>query len=141
MLDGPQYGDVRASVRVKLVDGRRSAGLVWRYQDPENYYLAWLDLGEQRVGAYRFTRGNRIRIRSEDDLELDPNAWHALKVAHEGGTIKIYLGGIKVVDVRDRTFREPGGVGLWSTGDSVAYFDDFRVEEGHHDRRHEASRR
>lgn len=141
ILDGPRYSNAYVSVRVKFVDGPRSAGLVWRYQDPENYYLAWLDLAEQRVGLYRFTRGNRIRIRSEDELELDPNAWHTLKIAHEGGAIKTYLGGIKVFDVRDRTFPEPGGVGLWSTGDSVAFFDDFRIDEAPDDRRHEDSRR
>lgn len=133
VLDGPARGDVQVSVRLRLSDGSRSGGLVWRYQDPENYYLASLEIGEQRVGVYRVTRGTRVRIRSDDELELDPNAWHTLKIVQERGEIRTYIGGIKVFDVRDRTFRDlggmAGGVGLWSTGDSVAHFDDLRVEE------------
>lgn len=133
VLDGPARGDVQVSVRLKLIDGSRSGGLVWRYQDPENFYLASLEISDQRVGVYRVTRGTRVRIRSDDELELDPGAWHTLKIVQERGEIRTYIGGIKVFDVRDRTFRDlggmPGGVGLWSTGDSVAHFDDFRVEE------------
>jgi hypothetical protein len=133
VLEGPSRGDVQASVRLRLIDGSRAGGLVWRYQDPENYYLASLEIGEQRVGVYRVTRGTRVRIRSDDELELDPNAWHTLKIVQERGEIRTYIGGIRVFDVRDRTLRElggvAGGVGLWSTGDSVAHFDDFRVEE------------
>ena len=78
---------------------------------------------------YRFVRSNRIRIESKDDLELDPNGWHVLKAVHEDDRIRVYLGGIKVFDAHDRTFPDSGGVGVWSSGESVTYFDDLRVED------------
>lgn len=101
--------------------------------------MLWLDLATQRVGVYRFTQGNRIRLRSEGDLELDPDAWHTLKAVQDGSRIKAYVGGIRVFDTRDRTAGERGSVGLWSTADSVVYFDELRVEEVRDD--HESPRR
>lgn len=128
LLDGPPQGRVSLSVRLRLTSGERSGGIVWRVQDAENYYLARLDLTRQDLGVYRVVHGNRARIEGEDDLELDPDAWHMLKVVDEGDGIRVYLGGIRVLRARDRTFREAGAVGLWCTGDSVAHFDDLRVD-------------
>jgi hypothetical protein len=129
ILDGPPRVDLELSARVKLAGGSRSGGLVWHYENPDNYHLVSLDLDEQRVGIYRFTAGNRVRLRSEDDLELDPNAWHTLKVISEAARIRVYIGGIRVFEARDRSLRAAGGVGLWSAGDSIVQFDDFRIEE------------
>ena len=83
-------------------------GLVWRVQDAENYYLARLDLDRQDIGLYRVTAGNRTRIEGEDDLELDPTAWHTLRVVQEDENIRVYLGGIRVLRARDRTFGKTG---------------------------------
>jgi hypothetical protein len=126
--------DLTVSVRLKLAAGDRSAGLVWRYQDPDNYYVARLNLDRQYLAVYRVVDGNVVRFAAEDDLELDPDAWYTLKVTHEGPRLRVYLGGIRVLDRRDRTFRQ-GGVGLWSTSGSTAWFDDLRVERSESRRR------
>ena len=98
-------------------------------QDANNYYLARLDVdgGEQDIALYRIVNGNRVRVDGEDDLELDRAAWHTIKVVQEDDTIRVYLGGIRVLRARDRTFAKPGGVAVWCTGDAVAHFDDLRV--------------
>src|SRR6185436_19060611 len=49
---------------------------------------------------------------------------HVLKVVQGDDRIRVYLGGIKVFDAKDRTFRGAGGIGLWSSGDSAAQFED-----------------
>ncbi|HKY19805.1 MAG TPA: family 16 glycoside hydrolase [Vicinamibacterales bacterium] len=129
IFTGAQYQDVEITVRLKATGGSRSAGLVWRYQDPLNHYAAQLDLAKQELAVYRVSGGNRIRIEHEDDLELDPEAWHSLRVVHEDGEIRVYLGGIRVFGERDRRSRGPAGVGLWSSGDTTVMFDDFRIED------------
>jgi len=129
VLSGAQYADVELSVRIKATGGHRSAGLVWKYQDPLNHYAVQLDLGKQELAMYRVSSGNRIRLEREDDLELDPDAWHSLKVVHEEGQIRVYLGGIRVFNERDRMPRALAGVGVWSGGDTTVIFDDFRVED------------
>lgn len=125
---GAQYQDVEISVRLKATSGSRSAGLVWKYQDPMNHYAVQLDLARQDVAMYRVVSGNRIRVEREDDLELDPDAWHSLRVVQDGGETRVYLGGIRVFTDRDRSVRVPAGVGLWTSGDTAVMFDDFRIE-------------
>lgn len=128
VLDTPHPAQMRASVRLKLPDGERVGGLVWRYQDAENFYLAALDLNVQELALYRVVRGNRIRLDEEDDLELDAMAWHSVRVVHDEDDIRVSLGGIGVMRARDRTFTTGGRAGVWSGGGATAWFDDFRVE-------------
>ena len=130
VLSGAGYQDVELSVRLKAVAGSRSAGLVFKYQDPLNHYAVQLDLAKQELAMYRVSSGNRIRLEYEDDLELDPDAWHSLKVVQKQGHIRVYLGGIRVFGEPDRLSRGPASVGLWSAGDTSAMFDDFRIEAG-----------
>jgi hypothetical protein len=129
VLSGATYQDVELSVRVKTTGGARSAGLVWKFQDPLNHYAVQLDLTRQELAMYRVSSGNRIRLEREDDLELDADAWHSLKVLQQNGEIRVYLGGIRVFGERDRLAGNAGGVGLWTSGDSTVMFDDFRVED------------
>ena len=107
IFSGAQYQDVQVSVRFKATGGARTAGLVWKYQDRMNHYSAQLDLAKQELAVYRVVNGNRIRLEREDDLELDPDAWHSLKVFQESGQIRVYLGGIRVFSERDRLPRAP----------------------------------
>ena len=135
IFSGAQYQDVELSVRLKATAGARAAGLVWKYQDAQNHYAVQLDLVKQELAMYRVSSGNRIRLEREDDLELDPDAWHSLKVLQEDGEIRVYLGGIRVFSERDRQVRGPASVGLWTSGDTTCLFDDFRVEDETDERR------
>jgi hypothetical protein len=128
VYSGAQYQDVRISVRLKANSGARTAGLVWKYHDPMNHYAVQLDLAKQELSMYRLAGGNRIRVEHEDDLELDPEAWHSLRIVQDGGETRVYLGGIRVFTDRERAARAPAGVGLWASGDTAAMFDDFRIE-------------
>lgn len=129
IFSNAQFQDVQVSVRLKAIGGGRIAGLVWKYQDPLNHYSAQLDLAKQELTVYRVANGNRIRLEREDDLEIDPDAWHSLKVFQERGVIRVYLGGIRVFTERDRMPRIAANVGLWTGGDSTVMFDDFRIED------------
>jgi hypothetical protein len=134
VAEGTLFGDLVLSARLRFMEGARSAGLVWRYRDQDNYYLATLDLREQEIRIYRVVAGNRTRLADEDDLELDEKAWHLLKIEHRGARVRVWINGVPASDARDRTFQERGGVGLWTTGDTVAWFDDLFVEPALPDR-------
>ena len=127
VVEGTSLTNLSLSVRARFVDGRRSAGLVWRYRDADNYYLASLDLRQQDLRVYRVVRGNRTRLDDEDDLELDPAAWHLLKIEHRGTRMRLWIDGVPVSDARDRNNETAGAVGLWTTDDSVVWFDDLSV--------------
>jgi hypothetical protein len=130
--------DVIVSVRLRLSGGGRAGGVVWRYQDPANFYAAVLDLTRGTLFLYLFRNGNRITVEAEDDLELDPNAWHTLRVVHERSSVYVALGGIRVFEERggrlDRTL-SIGRAGVLAAGDADVSFDDLRIEPGRPPRR------
>ena len=110
-------------------------------QDADNYYLARLDLDRQDIALYRVSAGNRTRIDGEDDLELDPTAWHTLRVVQEDEKIRVYLGGIRVLRARDRTFDKGGRRGPLVRGRRRRAFRRPPRRHGRTQGRHADSRR
>jgi hypothetical protein len=107
-VDQEAYEDVEVSVRLRLRQGSRRAGLLVRYADPLNHYAVQLNLAARDLAVYRVIAGNRIRVDRHDELELDPEAWHTLRVVCDGDSLRVSLGGIPVVRERDRAFRGSG---------------------------------
>jgi hypothetical protein len=120
-------GDV--SVRLKPVRGRggHSAGVVFRYRDPDNYYIASADSLRQAVSVYKVENGIRRPLLTPVKREFPQNQWSILKVSVGGNRIQVYVDHRRILRLDDASFRGAGKVGLWTDGDSVTYFDDFRV--------------
>jgi hypothetical protein len=125
---GSPFAGSSLSARVRFPDGPSVAGLTWRHRDPQNYYSVALDLRAQSVRIYRVVAGNRTRLEDEDDLELDPAAWHTVKVEDSGGRMRVWIDGVPVVDGRDRSSPDAGAIGVWANGDATAWFDDLQAE-------------
>lgn len=132
IAEAPATDDAAASARLRFVSGARTGGLVWRYLNDQNFYALVLDIAHQDLALYRVTSGNRINIDVEDALELDPQAWHTLKVQHVESEIRVYLGGIRVFNQQDRRddrrAHQPGRTGLLASGHSEVWFDDVKIE-------------
>lgn len=126
---GPSVKDVRVSVSVQLIDGRRVGGVLWRYQDPNNFYSVTINLQEQELLLYRRTRGSRIQLDRATSLTLDHERWHNLTVVHRGDQIHVHLDGIRVLDARDTWVAVAGRGGVWADLASRAGFDDLWIEE------------
>lgn len=122
--------DLTIAVRLRLAGGGRAGGVVWRYVDPANFYAAILDLERAELSLYRVTNGNMIEIEEENDLELDVNAWHSLKVVHDDAEVRVSLGGIRVFSDDERRHGRllpRGRAGLVAAGDSEVWYDDLRI--------------
>jgi hypothetical protein len=121
--------DGEVSVRIKPVSGRevKGGGLVWRYRDENNYYLARASSVEKNVAVFRVQNGQRIPLLAMARHEIPANDWSILKVALRGSRFQVYLDHRRILQGWDNTYTGFGQVGLCTVGDSVAYFDDFRV--------------
>jgi hypothetical protein len=129
ILDNINLRDGDVSVRIKPVSGKedRSGGVVWRYHDPDNYYLARVDALTRNLVVYKVHNGIRKQVLPAVRHEVPANAWSILKVSVRGDRIQVYIDHRRVLQGTDRTFAGTGKVGLWTVADSVTYFDDFRV--------------
>jgi len=129
ILDNVNLGDGDVSVRIKPVAGRQdqAGGVVFRYRDENNYYLARANATQQNVALLKVENGQRVPLAPAVKHDVPLNTWQILKISVRANRIQVYLDHRRVLQTRDATFRGPGKVGLWTVGDSVTYFDDFRV--------------
>jgi Domain of Unknown Function (DUF1080) len=123
------FKDITLSVRARPVSGQvdQGFGLVWRYQDANNYYITRCNADEDNCAIYHTVKGSRRAFLSQN-VKVAKHAWHTLKLEATGDHFVVTYDGNKVLDAKDETFKDAGRVGLWTKADSVIEFDDLAVE-------------
>jgi hypothetical protein len=102
VLPAAAIGDGYVATKFKPITGKQDqagGGVVWRWKNGDNYYVARANALENNVSLY-YTELSGMRIR----VSLDGKTYIDTQDAHIAGT---------------------GAVGLWSKADSVTSFDDF----------------
>ena len=123
------FKDVALAVSFKAVKGNtdQGGGLVWRYLDANNYYVARMNPLEDNFRLFKVVNGKRLQIASKDSLEVPAGTWHKMTVTMKGDQIECTLNGKKYLEAKDGTFKKAGRVGLWTKADAQTYFDDLSV--------------
>ena len=134
-LGSASLADGYVQVSFKALSGRRdqAGGVMWRWKDGNNYYVARANALENNVSLYYTTNGRRNTIQYAD-APVARNTWHTLRVEFRGASIKVSLNGKSYIDVQDTHIPGAGAVGLWTKADSVSAFDDFSFGDGGHTR-------
>src|SRR5688572_25426884 len=130
VVEGVKAKDVDVSVRFKTVSGKvdQAAGLIVRYRDKGNYYVARANAEEGNVRIYKFENGKRSRQFAGANLDVTSGEWHTLKLGVKGNHFTVSLDGKVLFEADDATFADAGQVGVWTKADSVTYFDDLTIE-------------
>lgn len=102
----------------------QAGGVVWRWKDGNNYYVARANALEDNVTIYHTIEGSRRQFKNVN-MKVAPNQWHLLRVEFEGNRFKVLLDGRLAIESSDDSFKEAGAVGVWTKADSVTAFDDF----------------
>ncbi|MEM7152233.1 MAG: hypothetical protein AAF799_05290 [Myxococcota bacterium] len=128
LAEGTEYGDVDISVMVKAGTGEldQGGGPIWRVIDEDNYYIARWNPLEKNARFYIVQSGSRSAL-GKVELDLDPAAWHSLRVVSEGAVMQLFIDDEPVLRVEDDTHKKPGQVGLWTKADAATWFDDLSV--------------
>ena len=126
----PELKDLALSVSFKAIDGKedQGGGLVWRYQDADNYYLARANPLESNLRVYKVVNGNRKQIESYS-LPITAQTWHNLAVIHQKNIIRCYYDGQLFIETKDSTINTFGKAGLWTKADAQTYFDNFIIKD------------
>jgi hypothetical protein len=128
--------DVDLSARVKPVSGRvdQAAGLVWRFQNEDNYYLVRANALENNVVLYKVEKGARTDLPVTGEgrtygkkVQVPSGEWSTMRVVAVGPRFEVFFNGSKLYEVEDTTFAQPGKVGFWTKADSVTQFDDLTI--------------
>jgi hypothetical protein len=136
VLTDVSTANVDLSVRFRPVSGRvdQAAGLVWRYQDEDNYYIVRANALEDNVVLYKVQNGRRTDLAVKGEgrtygkpAEVPAGQWSTLRVVATGPRFEVHFNGKKLYEVEDTTFTRAGRVGVWTKADSVTHFDDLTV--------------
>ncbi len=121
------YSDVVISTSFKTISGNidQAAGIIFRIQDKDNYYILRTNALENNVNIYKYIGRRRSAIK-EGSGKVVPGQWQELRVEAIGNHISGFLNGQLVVEATDDTYKA-GKVGLWTKADSVTCFDDVMV--------------
>jgi hypothetical protein len=126
VLDAESFADGVVQVKFKPIAGRddQAGGLVWRWKDKNNYYVARANAQENNVALY-YTEGGRRKTIKYVDAPVAANAWHALRVEFAGTKIRVLLDGQLRIEQDDAHLAGTGKSGVWSKADSVTTFAEF----------------
>ena len=102
----------------------QAGGVVWRWKDGDNYYVARANALENNVSLYYTARGIRKTLKYVD-APVPAGQWHTLRVEFAGTKIAVSLDGKRYIDFSDEHITGAGNVGVWTKADSVTAFSEF----------------
>src|SRR3954451_16639494 len=133
LKDDTSIKDGFIEIKFKAVAGweDRAAGVVWRANDANNYYVARANALEDNFVLYKAVNGVRTALEIVGrkggygvSVPVPANIWHSLRVDFKGTRFIASFNGRPMFEVEDSTFTGAGKVGLWTKADSVTLFDE-----------------
>jgi hypothetical protein len=126
VLRQSSLADGFVEVKFKPLAGKedQAGGIIWRFKNGDNYYVARANALENNVSLYYTENGNRKTLKYVD-APVAGNAWHTLRVEFSGQAIRVDLDGKTYIEFKDGHIAGAGAVGVWTKADSVTAFDDF----------------
>ena len=82
---------------------------------------------EDNIDLFKTVKGRRSKI-EEVPVKVAAGEWHTLRFEAKGRHLKVTFDGRVVIETNDRTFSNPGKVGLWTKADSVSAFSGLKIE-------------
>src|SRR5665213_152714 len=133
IYDGDTFSDFTFSTRFEIVSGiaEQMAGLVFRFQNSSNFYVARVSLQGHNLRFYKVVNGLRS-VPIGTMLDIPAGTWHKLTVKCEGAQFNILLDDRLVIfnnmsTINDTTFTA-GKLGFWTKSDALSYFADGEVD-------------
>jgi len=115
--------DYSVTSKVKVSSTGIRAGLVGRYTDTGNYYMAYLYNGRAYLERRKAAQTSTLKYVS---VAYTANTWQTLMLSMQGSTISVWLNGVSVISVVNADLAA-GKPGLYNTK-GVAKWDDVVVD-------------
>jgi hypothetical protein len=125
-------------MKFKAISGSqdRAAGIVWRANDANNYYVVRANALEDNVVLYKTVKGTRSSLDIVGrkggygvNVAVPSGTWHTLRIDFKAARFSVSFNGKQLFEVEDSTFPDAGKVGLWTKADSVTLFDEVTYGE------------
>jgi hypothetical protein len=126
MTAGDSWTDYSYEGKVKLPITNANAGIVFRVQNADNYYMYRINASNQNLELYKAVNG-QLTLVSSTTFEAQANQWYTIKASIVDNTIKGYVDGVlKTQWTNPVTELTTGKIGFRTTSVDVS-FDDALV--------------
>ncbi len=126
-----EYGDLSVGIRSELGTPNAGAGLVFGFQDLQNFYAVLIYPSTNTVKAYRVLNGEPTLI-DEHMVIPKKTLWHFLRIQRNTimskELIEIFFDNQLILSLSDQSLGT-GHIGLATSGDGIFAFDNFRAVE------------
>jgi hypothetical protein len=130
-------GDLSVKFKIDGGGAVKTAGIVWRYQDRNNYYLLHFSAVEKNIVLYRILDGKTQAIPAVGARpgtvgiahDIRAGQWYVAKVMFRGARVRVLFGNRRLFDAEDNAMLVAGKTGVWTKGRTTASFDDFRIDK------------
>ncbi len=128
MPDSPTTSDARISVQFKIMPGHtvEKAGLVVRFIDPSHYFVLMADPQNNRLSLCKADI-QFVVCNYERNVTISAGQWHTLEATISSMGIGGWLDGEEIIKANNQYYSS-GQIGLWTKGDTEAYFDDLKIK-------------
>ena len=126
---GQNFKNFTLKTKFKLVTGviETMAGIVFHYQDINNYYYVRASGGGNTFAFFKVVDGQRgepVRVKAD----VPEGQWHTMSVTTDDSKIRVTLNGKPILpELTDYTFTG-GKIGFWTKSDAVSYFADTEIQ-------------
>jgi len=122
------YSQFKASVKFKIISGEKeqTAGLVFRFQDRNRYFVLAADAMNDRFSLCR-AEPDKLICTQDVKVNITTGQWHTITAHVSAQGIAGYLDDERLIQRYDKHYIT-GTIGLWTKGDSRAYFDDLKID-------------
>jgi hypothetical protein len=127
MKDPTEYSDFTLEAQFKPIKGYFdcSGGFIVRYNDPDNYYVLAMGCPSDYVQLLLMYKGKLDQLQQKV-VAIDAGNWYKIKLEVQGDHFLAYDEGKLLFDVQDNKIAK-GRIGLWSSNDSEARFDNLAL--------------
>jgi hypothetical protein len=128
LFEDEKFDDFTFTARLKTVGGghERMAGVVFRFQDEKNFYVARISSLDNTFRFYKVVNGEIANLIGPK-LPLPTGEWHEITVECSGNHIKVLLDHQEPIPMLTDSSFAKGKVGFWTKSDSVSYFADAHI--------------
>lgn len=122
------YNNFKASVKIKIMSGEKeqAAGLIFRIQDPNHYFVLVADAVNDRLSLCR-AEPDKLICTQDVNVSIDTGKWYTITAHVASQGIAGYLDDKLLIQRYDKHYLS-GAIGLWTKGDTTAYFDDLKID-------------
>jgi hypothetical protein len=127
MPDSPIVTEAEVSVKFKIAPGHETeqAGLIVRFVDKIHYFVLIADPVNNRLSLCK-SDIQFIVCNYESTAQISVGQWHTLKANISAQGIGGYLDDTELIKANNEYYQN-GQIGLWTKGDTEAYFDDLKL--------------